>query len=75
MMRLIQTAAMAFALASTFATPAVAQNYPTKTIRVIVPYPAGGATDFFARLVFPKMGEALGQSVVVENRPGAGTAS
>ena len=74
MMRLIQTAAMAFALASTFATPAVAQNYPTKTIRVIVPYPAGGATDFFARLVFPKMGEALGQSVVVENRPGAGTA-
>lgn len=51
-----------------------AQNYPTKPIRLIVPYPAGGATDFFARLVFPKMGEALGQQVVVENRPGAGTA-
>jgi tripartite-type tricarboxylate transporter receptor subunit TctC len=64
----------AFALAIGCVMPAAAQNYPTKTIRVIVPYPAGGATDFFARLVFPKMGEALGQSVVVENRPGAGTA-
>lgn len=64
----------AFALAIGCVMPAAAQNYPTKTIRVIVPYPAGGATDFFARLVFPKMGEVLGQSVVVENRPGAGTA-
>src|SRR2546421_5157755 len=53
---------------------ALAQSYPTKPIRLIVPYPAGGATDFFARLVFPKVGDALGQSVVVENRPGAGTA-
>lgn len=56
------------------AAPAYAQSYPSKTIRLIVPYPAGGATDFFARLVFPKMGERLGQQVVVENRPGAGTA-
>jgi tripartite-type tricarboxylate transporter receptor subunit TctC len=66
--------AAAFVLAIGCAMPVAAQNYPVKTIRVIVPYPAGGATDFFARLVFPKMGEALGQSVVVENRPGAGTA-
>src|SRR5881628_1251332 len=65
---------LAFA-ATIAAAPLVhAQSYPAKPIRLIVPYPAGGATDFFARLVFPKMGEALGQSVVVENRPGAGTA-
>jgi tripartite-type tricarboxylate transporter receptor subunit TctC len=65
-------AALALGIACT--TPVAAQNYPAKTIRLIVPYPAGGATDFFARLVFPKMGEAMGQPVVVENRPGAGTA-
>ena len=62
----------AAALSAVFA--AHAQGYPTKAVRLIVPYPAGGATDFFARLVFPKMGEALGQQVVVENKPGAGTA-
>src|SRR5215212_6847376 len=53
---------------------AAAQSYPTKPIRLIVPYPAGGATDFFARAVFTKMSESLGQQVVVGNRPGAGTA-
>ena len=51
-----------------------AQGYPTKPVHVIVPYPAGGATDFFARTVFTRMSEGLGQQVVVENRPGAGTA-
>jgi tripartite-type tricarboxylate transporter receptor subunit TctC len=69
------TAALA-ATAALLSLSAVAlgQGYPAKPIRLIVPYPAGGATDFFARLVFPKLGDALGQAVVVENRPGAGTA-
>jgi tripartite-type tricarboxylate transporter receptor subunit TctC len=67
-------ALLAGAVALTVAGAACAQSFPTKPIRVIVPYPAGGATDFFARTVFPKVGEALGQSMLVENRPGAGTA-
>ena len=51
---------------------ALAQSaYPNQPIKLIVPYPAGGGTDFFARLIAPGMGEALGQPIVVENRPGA----
>jgi tripartite-type tricarboxylate transporter receptor subunit TctC len=60
------------ALSPLFATePASAQTYPTRNIRVIVPFPAGGVTDVGARLVGQKLGEALGQPVVIENRPGA----
>src|SRR5216110_425753 len=66
---------LALAAAAIAAAPAAqAQAYPAKPVRLIVPYPAGGATDFFARTVFTKMSESLGQQVVVENRPGAGTA-
>ena len=51
---------------------ALAQTpWPSQPIRLIVPYPAGGGTDFFARLVAPGMGEVLGQPVIVDNRPGA----
>jgi tripartite-type tricarboxylate transporter receptor subunit TctC len=56
-----------------FAAGAGAQPFPNHPIRLIVPYPAGGATDFFARTVSTKMGEVLGQQVVIDNRPGAGT--
>jgi tripartite-type tricarboxylate transporter receptor subunit TctC len=51
----------------------VAQTYPLKPIHLIVPYPAGGGTDFFARLVGQKMSELIGQPIVVEHKPGAAT--
>ena len=48
-----------------------AQSYPNRPIRFIVPYPAGGAGDIFARVIGAKLGDAFGQQVVVDNRPGA----
>jgi tripartite-type tricarboxylate transporter receptor subunit TctC len=50
---------------------AAAQSYPTRPIKVIVPYPPGDAADILARLIGPKVSERLGQPMVVENRPGA----
>ena len=55
------------------ATPSGAQQYPSRPIRLIVPQSAGGSTDVIARVVAQRMTESLGQTVIVDNRPGAGS--
>ena len=63
--------AKAVLLASTWATVCMAQTYPNKPIRLIVPFPPGGSTDLMGRVLGAKLGEAFNQQVIVENRPGA----
>ena len=52
-------------------SPALAQDFPSRTITMIVPFPPGGGNDTMARIVASKLSAALGQQVVVDNRPGA----
>ena len=63
--------AAGLATAAWFPTPAAAADYPNKPIRLIVPFGAGGGSDYVGRLVGQKLTEQMGQSVVVDNRPGA----
>jgi tripartite-type tricarboxylate transporter receptor subunit TctC len=58
--------------AALLAAPGHAQQYPSKPIRVVVPFTAGSATDILARLIGPKLHESWGQQVIVDNRPSAG---
>lgn len=58
--------------ASLLAAPALAQAWPTRPLRIVVPFGGGGGTDVTTRILAPRLQEVLGQPVVVENRPGAG---
>ena len=58
-------------LSSLWSAPIVAQNYPSKPIRFIVPFPPGGGTDTVARAISQRLAERLGQQVVIDNRSGA----
>ena len=58
--------------AATYAAPAAAEDWPSKPIRIMVGFGAGGGTDVATRIVAEPLGEVLGQRIVVENKPGAG---
>jgi tripartite-type tricarboxylate transporter receptor subunit TctC len=63
---------VAVAMTTLIAAGAAAQNFPSKPVHLVVPYPPGGATDVLARLVGDKLATRIGQQVVLENKPGAG---
>ena len=66
-------AAARFALAAAFSTSEAKALYPERTIRIVVPFAPGGGTDVVARTLAQEMAKDLGVSVVIENKPGAGT--
>jgi tripartite-type tricarboxylate transporter receptor subunit TctC len=74
MKKLFHTVSLILSIALMGAAPAAsAQQYPSKPIRLIIPFPPAGATDVLGRALGQKLSEAMGQPVVVENRPGAGS--
>src|SRR5215218_7033531 len=70
-MRKISLSTLCFALGVVAAGPALADQWPTHPVKIVVPHAPGGVTDVITRIIAQPLGDALGQSVVVENRPGA----
>jgi tripartite-type tricarboxylate transporter receptor subunit TctC len=70
-MMLIRKSALCFVALALSLVAARAQDYPSKPIRIIMPYPPGGGMDVTARIIGQKLGDILGQPLVIENRPGA----
>ncbi len=73
-MRLLRFGLIGAALAVLAPAMAYAQDYPSRTIRIVVAFPAGGPTDFVGRILADKLKGILGQSVIIENKPGANAA-
>lgn len=71
-MKLTRRAMLVAAAIAAVALPAAAQDYPTRPITLVIPFAAGGSTDVVGRIIAERMGQELGQQVVVENRAGAG---
>ncbi|HEV2040191.1 MAG TPA: tripartite tricarboxylate transporter substrate-binding protein, partial [Casimicrobiaceae bacterium] len=71
MSKLTPTALVALVLVLFSALAFGQAGYPNKPVKMIVPFAPGGASDFVARIISPKLGELLGQPIVIENRPGA----
>ncbi|HEV7822539.1 MAG TPA: tripartite tricarboxylate transporter substrate-binding protein, partial [Burkholderiales bacterium] len=72
-MKVSRVRALYILLAALWWIPSFAQSYPARAVRVIVPFAPGGGTDILVRTIAPRLSEALGQQLVIDNRAGGGS--